>query len=84
MRVAINACSFREYVPCQLFKKVFSDLLEAVRLEDDLRRGVADDIASELFAFYDQACIADAGRDVLICQVPSDERTTFALCDQVF
>ena len=60
-------------------REFLCDLLKPAGLKDDLRLGVADDIASELLAFYDPTCIADAGRDVLICHVASDERTTFAL-----
>ena len=65
-------------------REFLCDLLKPAGLKDDLRLGVADDIASKLLAFYDKACIADAGRDLLICHVASDERTTFALCDQIF
>ena len=60
------------------------DLLKPAGLKEDLRLRVADDIASKLLSFYDQTRIADAGRDVLICHVASNERTTFALCDQIF
>jgi hypothetical protein len=39
------------------------DLLKPAGLKGDLRLGVAGDIASKLLAFYDQTCVADAGRD---------------------
>ena len=69
----------RRSSPRELFKRVSLRSPKPAGLKDDLRLGVADDIASELLAFYDQTCIADAGRDVLICHVASDERTAFAL-----
>ena len=71
--------------PRKVFKRKFLfDLLKPAGLKEDLRLRVADDIASKLLSFYDRTCIADAGRDVLICHVASNERTTFALCDQIF
>jgi hypothetical protein len=54
-QVRLGKCS-REFL-CDLFKPA--------GLKDDLRSCVANDIASELLAFYDQACIAEAERDVL-------------------
>jgi hypothetical protein len=59
------------------------DLLKVVRLEYDLRPCLADDIAVELLAFYDQARIAEARRDILIYQVASNERATFLRCDEI-
>lgn len=41
----------------EVFKRVSLRSLQTSGLKDDLRPCVANDIASELLAFYDQACI---------------------------
>jgi hypothetical protein len=49
----------------EVFKTVSLRLFKPAGLKDDLRPCVVNDVASELLAFYDQACIGEAARDVL-------------------
>ena len=70
--------------PSSFLSDFLCDLGETVGLEYNLGAGAAEDIAWKFLAFDDQTCIAYAGRGVLICHIPRDERTAFGLCGQIF